>query len=217
MWAHHCRQSPFSAHLGRSDPSCGRGPCTEWREPSLALLWANQRARTGDSHSADCWSADACNRWRQRLVFSRKFCVIILVYNETQTRKINTLNRWLPFLKFLLSRDKSLSKSLLNWAHQLRGSKCIWLCIQMASILTQLISLARIMRLLLKWNTQTGSHIQTLKVISSAPISPRSVTIWLPLEGGHFQLNHSLFKEMERNKDGEREARQSQVWERRIF
>lgn len=77
MLAHHCRQNPSSAHLGHWGLSCGRGPCTGWRAPSPAWLWANQRARTGDSHSGDCWSADAWDRWRKRLVALRKLCVII--------------------------------------------------------------------------------------------------------------------------------------------
>lgn len=67
MPAHRCRQNPSSARLGHWGPSCGRGPCTGWREPSRAWLWANQRARTGDSHSGGCWSADAWERWRKKL------------------------------------------------------------------------------------------------------------------------------------------------------
>lgn len=38
MGAYHCRQNLSFAHLGHWAPSCGRGPCTGWKEPSPAWL-----------------------------------------------------------------------------------------------------------------------------------------------------------------------------------
>lgn len=106
MQAHRCRQIPSSARLGHSGLSCGRGPCTGWREPSPAWLGANQRAMTGDSHSGGCWSADAWDRWRKRWVI---VCETLF---------------WI--VRFLQAK---VEPSHISWV---RAN--VWVCIQMGSI-----------------------------------------------------------------------------------